>query len=358
MSKDRVNRLQSLRPRASGIYAIIVLVAFGSCIKELPIQQTDTALLYVNGAVLVDSSMQELSLGITDGIRVRGQSVTSAIVEVRDLTSGEVYDYRHTGEGRYEAFYRAAFDHAYQLRIEIPETGVFLSRPDSLALANFSLSAEAGLQRRINRDGEAVARNFVTADLSIANRAGLVSAGILTARPFVVWSYEDQVCGPFDIPQTCYLVERPRFTPFAAFDLSTLSADGDTAVLSIGAEPLDYRWAGDAFLAADTRRYSPAATAYFTAISQALNPTGSPLDERPLPAVGNVRAEDGGRGMLGFFGVAEARILYASSARSRQLRGRRTPGPCAGARDVPASIDCCFCNVTPGALTRRPSYLP
>ena len=344
---------------AAAALAVTGALTYPACVQELPIQQTDTALPYVDGAVLLDSTTQSLALGITDGIRVRGEVISDATVEVHDLTTGAIHDYRHVGDGRYVATFRGVLDHAYQLRLDIPALGTFRSRPDSLAAPTYDLSAEAGLQRRLTREGETVTGNVVTGDLTVVTRPGRSPAGVLTVRPYVIWSYADQVCDPFDNIGTCYFVERPEFAPFATVDLADFSADGDTALVSVGAEPLDYRWAGDAFVALETRRYSPAATAYFTALSRTLNPTGSPLDERPLPTVGNVASESNGRGLLGFFGVADARVLYASGAASLQAQGRRVAGPCAGARrGIPTEIDCCYCDLTPGALTERPSYLP
>ena len=347
-----------------GVACIVIATSLtlGACIDELPLQQTDTALAYVDGAILVDSTRQTLTLGRTNGIRVRGVPITSAEVEVANLSTDETYTYRHVGDGEYVADFTGRLGDVYQLRADIPGLGTFRSQPDSLGRGGYTLEADAALRVVRGADGRAVPTNFVTARVSIAPERGARLEGVLAVRQYTIWSYADLVCDVFDGSDVCYFIDRPATIPLESLDLAAIStAPGDTAVATFGAENLDFRFAQDGYLALEIRRYGPAATAYVTALSQALNPTGSPFDERPYPAAGNLRSENpDGEGLLGFFGVAEERPYYVRVLASEEVRGRIKPGPCATTRPVTQGLqlDCCFCDRSPGALAERPSYLP
>lgn len=350
-----------LRGRSAAL-ALATALALGACIDELPLEQTDAALLFVDGAVLVDSTRQTLTLGRTRGVRVAGTPITDAAVEVRNLSTGERHAYRHTSGGAYVADFTGRLGEAYVLRLDVPGVGAFESVPDSLAPAGFTVDAGVALRVVRDADGEPVRTSFVTARLRFAPLPGRRPAGAFTVRQYLIWSYADQLCDVFDASDVCYFVERPAAIPLASLDLGGISPEpGDTAVATFGVEPLDSRLAQDSYLALETRRYGPAATAYYTALSRALNPSGSPFEERPLPAGGNLRAADpDGEGILGYFGVAEARPYYLNVLASEEVRARSVAGPCATDRRSlgNVSVDCCYCERTRGALTQRPSYLP
>ena len=314
---------------------------------------------YVDGALLVDSTAQRLRLGRTDGLRERTPPITGAAVEVTDLTTGQSYAYAESPRepGLYTASFAAELDHAYQLAVDAPGFGTYRSRPDSLSASPIALSAEAGVQVRLDREGVARERRAAGTRYSLRNDGPEPDRGVLTLRPFLVWSYGDRACGMFGGRAKCYLEEDGPDNPFAAVDLSTIAA-GDTASVFVGGEGIDFRFAEEAFFYTEVYRYAPAAAPYFRAVAQVLNPSGATLDERPRPVVGNMRAEDDAAAMLGYFGVAASTPLVTPTRGVEEIDSRTGLPICARERDAPPELDCCECASTPGALTRRPAYLP
>lgn len=347
-----------LNTTASAV-GLCVALALAACVKPLDLPDTDFSAPFVDGALVVDSVRQSLRLARTNGLAERATPIPNATIEVADLTTSEVYAYDESPaqSGRYVASFTPQFEHAYRLTVAIPGIGTYQSRADSLMAHPISLAGEARVRARLDRAGLAQETNAAGAQLSVRNEGEAAVAGVLTLRPFFVWSYSDAICAWWDIREKCYFVEDEPTDPFAVVDLSLISP-GDTAGLTLGSAAIDFRLAEEAFFVTRVRRYSPAATPYYLAVAQALNPTGTPLDERPRPAVGNMLSEAGAPTMLGFFGVTASTLVVAGTPGVRPIVSRAGIPLCARTREPPAEFDCCFCETSEGATTERPAYLP
>ena len=357
-----VRRRASAPPFAYALLAACLLAASAtSCIKELELPDSEAALLFVDGSVVVDSASQRLRIGRTDGVRASSVPAPGAEVEVVDETAGLRHAYRQGADGIYRASFTGQRGHAYHLEVTLGSGARYRSRADSLTTATLLIDGAADLSRDLGRDGELIDTRTVGTVLSIANADGV--GGVLTIRPAVAWSFFDDVCDEFDESAQCWFEDINPTQAFDIIDLSLIEGGGAPVQAFVGPQAIDFRFSRVAFLISDIRRRSPAAGPYFTALAQALNPTGSPFDERPRPVAGNVETVGGPDGsateaMLGFFGVTEAYPVYVPTAGNLDIRRIAPFNVCGLPADQRPPLDCCFCELSPGALTERPPYLP
>ena len=328
------------------------------CVKELDLPEPTQSTTFVDGAVVVDSSVQRLRFGFTVGLRIEAFPIPGAEVEVVNLSTGERHAYANVGGVDYRASYTPRYGEAYQLEIRVPGVGQpYRSRPDSLARSALRVSAQLARQTRLSRDGLAVERNFVTARTVVSTGVGPPPRGALTVRQSFVWAYYDNSYGPFDPSRVCYFVKSNEDVPPRLLDLATIGSAG-AASFETGAEFIDYRVAEEAYFVLASRRYSPSATPFLSTYNVALRPSGTPFDERLLPGVGNVEGPPEASGILGYFGVAEDQVLVLSVTDApADVRGFNQR-LCFQFSTPPSGFDCCECLNSPGALGEKPSYIP
>ncbi len=343
-----------------GVYAaalLLAVVAAAGCVKELDLPTPTQSTTFVDGAVIVDSAVQRLRFGFTVGLGQRAFPIPEAEIEVVNLSTGERYPYLNVGEVNYRAAFTPGYGEAYQLVIRLPDVAQpYRSRPDSLEPAALTLSGVLARQTRLNRDGIAVERAYITARTTVGRGVGAPLSGVLTVRQSLVWAYADVNCGPFDPSRICYFVEGNEEEPSRLIDLTTIGSAGATT-FEQGAEFIDYRVAEQAYFVLASRRYSAAAGRYLSTYNVALAPSGTPFDERLLPAVGNVEGPAEAPGILGYFGVAEARIVVLP-VNDAPAGVRGFPNSLCSGFPLPTGFDCCECLRSPGALAEKPSYLP
>ena len=116
------------------------LVAGGSCIDELELDASDASALYVDGAVLVDSATQRLTLGRINGFDEATTPIVDAEVAVTDLSTGARHVYAESTPGHYEAAYLGRFGRGYRLDIALPGQGTYRSRADSIPPVDLSIT--------------------------------------------------------------------------------------------------------------------------------------------------------------------------------------------------------------------------
>ena len=344
------------RLRVATLLLVAVAAATG-CVKELDLPMPTQPTAFVDGAVIVDSAVQRLRFGYTVGLAEEILPLPDAEIEVVNLTTDERHAYTNVGGVNYVSVYTPRYGEAYQLVIR--RSGIaepYRSRPDSLSANSVVLTAEIVRQTRLDREGFAVNRQFLTAHTTVAHRSAASADGVIAIRQTFVWAYADDVCGFSDISRVCYFLNTNEDEPTSLIDLSAIGASGVTAV-NIGAEFINYRMAEQAYFVLASRRYSAAAQPYLQTYQLAQAPSGTPFDERLLPAIGNVEGPAEAPGVLGFFGVAEATLTVLSVRETSPSILGYVPKLCS-ANPKPTGFDCCECLLSTRVLPGKPSYIP
>jgi len=343
---------------ALGLLAsLLVLVSMPSCIDAIELPESEVAVLFIDGEVALGELTQTLRIGRTVGLSRRFDGITNVAVEVVDLTENRRFVYREGATGEYSTTFRGQSGHAYQLELTFPNGNRYTSRPDSLAVASFSLSGDGVLSQRADRDGELKDRNFATSEIQLTNVED-GAEGLILFRSFVSWRYADLVCGPFDGALSCYYEERDMVSPFALVELERLNPS-DTTVLRVGSTALDFRFAEAAYFLVEAELRSQASLPYFRALNGILNRSGGLFAERPQTVVGNLSSETPSPiDIYGFFGVVDRKEV-AVPALTFDIKGR-AGRPLCRIENRPEGYDCCNClsSTAPNQLSGKPSYWP
>ena len=345
------------------MYFGLCWLSLSACVERFEFEtEEEESFLVIEGLLTQGSGPHYMSVKNTTFFSqspVNTPAVPVSSVSLQDDTGGKYFytpiapgEFVLDGQVEVEAF------RTYSIEVVLNDGTTYLSFPEVMppVLAPIAANAEVVVEEGIDEAGTVVEKLQValTMDTNIRQEGrAFPLRWRLEESYFVI----DEICGPFDSSEICYITQDLNSQDIILFDARPLRAETINDVPLAKVEPLPrYAYANRHYFHIYQYTLTQSAYEYWQDIQKIANQSGSIFNAPPAPVRGNIyNVDDPDELVLGYFEVSGVSTAVTFTE-NIDFAPFRFNSYCESGSVPSVEEACCFCTLLPNSSQTRPDF--